>query len=419
MKPFEFYNPVRIVFGPGEMARLGQEAIKYGKTVLLVKSAGPLEKTGVYKRAIDLLEDAGLKVFHLDGVAANPKLHSVKEGIEICRQNSIDIVIAVGGGSPIDCAKAIAMGAVEDDDIWDFFTQKRTATKSLPIGVVSTIAATGAEMSLHCVITNEKTHQKFATHYDFHFSAFSIIDPELHCTVPRYLTACGMCDTITHVAENYFAGDNNTPLTNRIAEGVVQTVIENENALDKPEDLELRGNLAWAATIAINGLTDCGRGAFYYGAHTIEHAVSGIFDVTHGAGLAVIHPAWLEYLCDQDPAKFVTFAKRVFGIQDSGKSDMEIGKAGIKTLKEKYQSWGLPVTLAELNISNEAFDKIATAVIADPDSPIEDKAIVIDVLQRCKQHTADMSALLGAEKDFNNLARQVEIVREAQESGEQ
>jgi alcohol dehydrogenase YqhD (iron-dependent ADH family) len=273
---------------------------------------------------------------------------------------------------------------VDEGDVWDFFTGKRAAAKALPIGAVSTLAATGAEMSLHCVITNEAEKKKYATHFEVNYPKFSIIDPELHKTVPRFLTACGLCDAITHAGENYFIGDRNTPMTDRIAEGVILTVIESDKVLDEPDNLELRANHAWAAAIGINGLTDCGRGAFYYGAHTIEHSVSAHFDVAHGAGLAVVHPAWLAYLCEQDPARFAHFAGRIFGIK--GKPAKEAGLAGIAALKAKYKSWGLPVTLKELKVPEDpaTFEKIAADCLVDPDSGIKDKQIVLDVLARCK-----------------------------------
>jgi alcohol dehydrogenase YqhD (iron-dependent ADH family) len=384
MDKFEFYNPVRIVFGAGEMDRLGDLASGFGKKALLVKSEGPLEKLGVYNRATELMEKAGITVFSLDGVTANPKLKSVYEGIDICKKNGIDVVIAVGGGSPIDCAKAVAMGAVDDGDVWDFFTHKRSPVSSLPIGAVSTLAATGSEMSQHCVITNEASEAKYATHYEFHLPKFSIIDPELHASVPKSLTACGMVDTITHAGENYFAGSKNTPLTDRIAEGVIRTVIENEGILNNLGDLESRGNLAWAATLGINGITDLGRGAFEYGAHIIEHAISAKFDVIHGEGLSVVHPAWLSYVCEKDPEKFTKFAARIFDMDQGSWSDAEFGQSGIDALKAKYREWGMPITLGELKIDESSFDAIAEIVINDPDSFIEDKGVVLDVLGRCK-----------------------------------
>ena len=384
MKSFEYYSPTKVIFGPGEFKRLGTEAAAYGKRVLLVKAAGPLEKLGVYQKAAGYLKEAGFTVFTLEGVAANPKLSSVREGIKTCKDNDVQVVVAVGGGSAIDCAKAVAAGAVDSGDVWDFFTTKRTATRALPIGAVSTLAATGAEMSPHCVITNEETKHKYATHYPFNYPKFSIIDAELHKSVPRFLTACGLCDTITHVAENYFVGDRNTPLTDRIAEGVVLTVLENDGVLDNLGDVELRNNLAWAAAIGINGLTDCGRGIFYYGAHVIEHAISAHFDVTHGAGLAVVHPAWLSFINEQDSWRFARFAERVFGLKRDGKAEKDVGRAMIEALKAKYKGWGLPVTLKEIGVGEQDFEKIAAEVTTDPDSGVKDRKIVFDVLGRCK-----------------------------------
>lgn len=383
MQNFEFYNPVRVIFGPGEFKRLGEQASQYGKRALLVKTVGPLEELGVYKRAAEYLKAAGMEVSELGGVAANPRLSSVYEGIKICKEKNIEIIIAVGGGSAIDCAKAIGMGALDDGDVWDFFEQTRTATQSLPIGAVSTIAATGSEMSVHCVITKEDTKQKYATHNECHLPKFAIIDAELQKTVPKYLTACGMCDTIAHT-ENYFAGDRNTSMTDRIAEGVILSVIENEGVLDDLNNVDKRNNLAWAATIAINGLTDLGRGAFEYGGHVIEHAVSGYFDVIHGAGLAVLLPAWMYHSCEKDPAKFIKFGERIFGLSKNGKSDKEAGIAAIDALKGKFRSWGLPVTMKELKIEESSFDDIAEVVVNDPDSFIKDRKIVLDVLNRCK-----------------------------------
>ena len=384
MKPFDFHNPVRIIFGQGTMDRLGQETAKCGRKALLVKAEGPLEKLGVYARATRLMSDAGVEVYPLENVAANPKLSSVHEGIRICKQNGVEVVIAVGGGSVIDCAKAVAVGAVDDGDVWDFFEQKRSAATALPIGTVSTLAATGAEMSMHCVITNEKQKKKYATHFEVNFPKFSIVDPELHTTVPRFVTACGLCDTITHAGENYFVGDRNTPLTDRIAEGVMLTVLENDGVLEDLQNLDMRANLAWAATIAINGLTDCGRGIFYYGAHTIEHAISAHFDVAHGAGLSVVHPAWLAHLCEADAGKFAHFAERVFAMTRGSQSDKELGRAAVARLKDRYKSWGLPVTLKEIGVDETAFARIAADCLVDPDSGIKDKSIVMDVLGRCR-----------------------------------
>jgi alcohol dehydrogenase YqhD (iron-dependent ADH family) len=384
MDSFGLYIPTRIIFGLGEMDKLGAEAIKYGTKALLVKTVGPLEKLGVYSRAKKLMEDAGMTVFELDNVEANPKLSSVYEGSKICKETGVDIVIAVGGGSAIDCAKAIGLAAVDDGDVWDFFEDKRTAVKALPVGTVSTIAATGAEMSLHCVISNPETKRKLVTHYDFSYPKFSIIDPVLHATVPKYLTACGMADTITHVMESYFANENQ-PLTDRVAEGVVLTVFESEGILNDLNNVNHRGNLAWAAVMAINGITDAGRGNFLYGAHEIAHGISAVADSIHGAALAVVHPAWLSYLCkkDEHPDKFIQFAERVFGMQKGNKSSVEIGLEAVQALKDKFVSWGMPVNLRDLGIKEEQLEDIAISTIDNPVGPLKDKEEVLQVLKDC------------------------------------
>jgi alcohol dehydrogenase YqhD (iron-dependent ADH family) len=386
MQKFEFYSPVRIIFGAGELERLGTESAKYGQNVLLVKSEGPLEKLGVFKKAEDSLKSAGQKVFSLENVAANPKLSSVYDGIEICRKNNIDLVVAIGGGSAIDCAKGIAVGAMDDGDVWDFYDVKRVPVKALPVGAVSTIAATGAEMSPHSVITNSKTNQKNALHSELNLPKFAIIDPELQKTVPRFLTACGMCDTITHAGENYFAGDPDLVITDYFAAGVIKTVLDNEKILDNLDDLAARSELAWAATMGINGITDLGRGAFEYGAHIIEHSISAHFDVIHGAGLSVVHPAWLNYRLDNDESsvRFVKFARDVMGLHRGTMSDVDYGRAGIDALKARYTSWGLPISLGDINVGTKDFDAIAETVVNDPDTFMFDKELVFNVLNRCK-----------------------------------
>jgi alcohol dehydrogenase YqhD (iron-dependent ADH family) len=383
MNPFDYHNPVRVIFGRGTMDRLGRETAVYGRKALLVEAEGPLRDLGVYSRAARLLREAGLEVCTLEKVAANPKLSSVREGIEICRKKGVEVVVAVGGGSVIDCAKAVAVGATDEGDVWDFFEQQRETDKALPIAAVSTLAATGAEMSRHCVITNEEENKKYVTHLSVNFPQFAIIDPELHTTVPRFATACGLCDAITHVAESYFSGGCATPLTDRIAEAVVLTVLESEGLLDDPGNLELRSNHAWAAAVAISGLTDCGRGSLYYGAHTIEHAISARFDIPHGAGLSVVHPAWLAHMCEVDPGKFVQFAERVFGMTRRGRSDEELGMAAVAALRDRYKSWGLPVAAPEIGVDATSFDRIAADCVADPSSAISDRRVVLDVLRRC------------------------------------
>ena len=384
MNHFKLWLPTRIIFGAGEFEVLGKEARQYGKVALLVKTVGPLEELGVYGHARELLCREGMEVVELNDVGENPKLSSVYEGIRICREKNVDIIIAVGGGSAIDCAKAVAFGAVSEGDVWDYFENKLTASKALPIGAVSTIAATGAEMSVHCVITNEEKQLKLAVHYPFTLPKFSIIDPNLHKTVPRKSTASGMTDIITHVMESYFE-NNGQMLTDRIAEGIVHTVFACEPVLEQPSNLDYRGELAWCAVLAINGLTDAGRNSWIYGAHEIAHGLSALYNTVHGTSLAVIHPAWLTHLCEQNyhPEKFVQFGKRIFGMEQGIDSDITFGLKAIEALRQKYIQWGMPKNLREFGVEKERLEDIAISTIANPISPLNDKEEVLSVLMSC------------------------------------
>lgn len=388
MKNFSYFNPTRVHFGIGEFNNLGKYAAKLGSKALLVKMDGPLEKLGVYAKAKKLMEEAGITVYELRGVTANPKLTKIEEGIRICKEVGIDVVIPVGGGSCIDSAKAIAYGALDDGDIWDFFELKRMAAASLPIGAVSTIAATGSEMNVNCVVTNDRDKdpanwRKWSTHFEHSFPKFAIIDPELQKTLPRYVTACGMVDIISHVMEPYFDEEPNTPIQDAIGEGIIRTVISSEGVLDDTENLEYRANLSWAATIAINGWADVGRAGKPWDAHTIEHDIGAITDCAHGAGLAVAHPAWLRHLNRKDSAKFVKFAKNVFGFQQDGLSDYEFGEMGISWLKAYFKKWGMPVTLKDLGLDKAALPLIAKKITQNPEGGDLNEQDVLAVLTDC------------------------------------
>lgn len=388
MKSFSYYNPTRVHFGNGEFGNLGKYAAALGKKALLVKMDGPLEKLGVYARARKLMEDAGMEVYELNGVTANPKLTKIEEGIKICKRNSIDVVVPVGGGSCIDSAKAIAYGALDDGDLWDFFELTREAADSLPIGAVSTIAATGSEMNVNCVVTNDRDKdpanwRKWSTHFEHSFPKFAIIDPALQKTLPKYVTACGMVDIISHVMEPYFDDMQDTPIQDAIGEGIIRTVIECEGVLEDAENLNHRANLSWAATLAINGWADVGRAGKPWDAHTIEHDIGALTDCAHGAGLAVAHPAWLKYLNKKDPAKFVKFTKRVFGLKQGDMSDTEFGLLGISTLKDYFNKWGMPVTLKDLGLDKDSLPMIAKKITENPEGTELQYDEILAVLNDC------------------------------------
>ncbi len=383
MNSFEFYNPTRILFGTGNIQSVGKVTAEYGKKALIVTTRGSVEKLGILDTVKKQLKHEGISVHILSGVDPNPRLSTVYEGADVCKKEKIDVIVALGGGSVIDCAKAVAFAAYDNGDLWDFFVCKRSTDKALPLIAVLTISGTGSEMNTNCVITNEKLGQKYATHFTCSFPRAAIIDPELHKTVPKYLTACGMTDTISHVLEKYFDGTPDTPMQDRIAEGVILTVIENEGVLDDPGNISKRANLSWAATLALNGLNDSGRGSDNYDAHTIELELSAKYDITHGAGLAIVQPAWLKYLCNKDPRKFVQFAGRIFGIHAQDKTSLEAGLMGIEALKAKFREWGMPTTLKEAGVPKEDLEGLAVASTKAPEGSYLDKNDVLNVLLDC------------------------------------
>lgn len=388
MKCFEYYNPTKVVFGVGQFQRLGLETKKLGKTVLLVKQEGPLEKLGVYAKAKSLLEAEGLNVHTLEWITSNPKLSKIKEGVRIAKKNQVDVVVAVGGGSCIDAAKAVGIGALDDGDLWDFWTRARVVERTLPVVAVSTISATGSETSCHVVVTNdtdggEESWKKWALHSEKAFPATAIIDPQLLTSVPRRLTAAGMADTISHVIEGYFDGVPDNPISDRLGEGIVMTVLECASVLDNPGDLESRAAISWAATLAMSGLQDCGRSNAGFPAHWIQHAVGALTDTSHGEGLAVINPAWLEYVNAKNPEKFIQFAQRVFGIEQGSMTDVEYGQAGITALKKVFHDWGMPGTLKELGVTEEMIPRIVEKVLESPETYVFEDGAVEHVLRSC------------------------------------
>ncbi len=389
MNDFEYYNPTKVVFGQGRFADLGAEVKSLGDKALLVKQEGPLEQMGVYERAVKSLEEAQVAVQVLEYVSSNPKLSKIREGIALAKEEGAEVVVAVGGGSAIDAGKAIAIGAACDGDVWEFFRREREVSASLPMVAVSTISATGAETSCHVVVTNDEPEdtakwKKWAIHDPHAFPDTAIIDPGLLVSVPNKITAAGMADTISHILEGYFDGVPNNPISDRIGEGIVMTVIENEKVLDNPEDLNARAALSWAATLAMSGLQDCGRSNVGFPAHWIQHAVGALTDSSHGEGLAVINPAWLELENEKSPVKFMQFAERVFGIERTEQmTDREYGLAGIQALKAVFKRWGLPETLRELGVTSEMIPTIVQGVMESPETYVFEEGTVEQVLRRC------------------------------------
>jgi len=359
MLNFNFQNTTEIVFGKGVETQVGKKVSEYGKKVLLHYGGTSLKKFGLYDKVIKSLTDEGIEIFELGGVLPNPRLSLVKEGIKICKDNNIDIILAVGGGSAIDSAKAIGAGVEYDGDIWDFFEGKVTVSKTLPLGVVLTIPAAGSEASSGTVITNEDGWYKKSFGGNIIRPKFAIMNPELTYTLPSYQTAAGAVDIMAHVLERYFTNEKYVELTDRLSEAVLKTVILNTpKALNFPEDYNARAEIMISSTIAHNSLLDMGRESDW-ASHGIEHELSGIYDITHGAGLAIILPAWMKYVYRTNIDRFVQFAIRVWNV-DMNFSDPEATIfEGIKRMEEFFTSIDMPTRLSQADIDSEKFEEMA------------------------------------------------------------
>lgn len=353
MNSFVLYNPTKLIFGRGQLERLESELTDYGR-ILLVYGGGSIKQNGLYDQVGAILRKADAVVHELSGVEPNPRLSTVHKGVEICRREDIDFILAVGGGSVIDCVKAIAVGARFDGDVWDVITGKEKATAALPFGTVLTLAATGSEMNPHSVITNWETNEKIGWASVPHtFPLFSILDPVFTFTVPRDQTVYGVVDIMSHALEQYFHTATNTPLQDRWIEGLLRTVIEAAPvALEQPDKYEARETLLYCGTMALNQLLSRGAGGDW-ATHEIEHALSAVYDIPHGGGLAILFPNWMKYCLDADPSRFAQLAVRVFDVDAAGRSDREIGLEGIERLRQFWTGIGAPSRLADYDIGPE------------------------------------------------------------------
>ncbi|MBH5318267.1 iron-containing alcohol dehydrogenase [Paenibacillus sp. GSMTC-2017] len=364
MNNFQFHNPTRIVFGEGTISRIGELTAHYGKSILLVYGGGSIKSTGLYDLVRKQLSASNVTVHELAGIEPNPRLTTVNKGIDICRTQGIEFILAVGGGSVIDAAKAIAAGALYDGDVWDFFTGKASIKQALPIGTVLTLAATGSEMNGNTVISHWEEKLKRGAGSSHLFPTFSILDPELTYTVPRNHTVYGSVDIMSHVFEQYFSLTENTPLQERFCESILQTVIENiEPALVNPNDKAARANLMWCGTMALNGGQISLGMVNDWASHGIEHEVSAIYDIPHGAGLAVIFPNWMKYVYKERVDRFAQYATRVWGIDAAGKTEDELALAGIEATRDFFTRIGAESTLADFGIGEEQLDRMAEEAV--------------------------------------------------------
>lgn len=363
MYPFSFHNPTKLIFGRRQIERLPEELAKYGKKVLLVYGGGSIKRNGLYDEIQTLLKDR-FKVYELPGIEPNPRLSSVYKGIEICRTEGIEVLLAVGGGSVIDATKAIAAGALFSGDVWDIVVGKAKASDALPLGTILTLAATGSEMNGNSVITNWQTQEKYGWGSPHVYPRFSILDPEYTKTVPKEHTIYGIVDMMAHVFEQYFHHTPNTPLQDRMSESVLRTVIETAPLLlNDLQSYEYRETILYSGTIALNGTLSMGVQGDW-ATHNLEHAVSAVYDIPHGGGLAILFPQWMRYVIDENPARFKQFAVRVFQVEEKGRSDKEIGLEGIRRLEEFFQSIGAPSRLRDYGIGDDKIDLLVEKAMA-------------------------------------------------------
>ncbi len=359
MRNFVFHNPTKIIFGQGQTPCIGPETAAYGRKALLLFGQNSARKHGILKQVTESLEAVGLEWVECGGIKSNPILGFVYAALDLWRREKPDVIVAVGGGSVIDTAKAIAAGACYPGDVWDFFCRKAVVTKAIPITTVLTLAASASEMNCGGVITNEKTQQKYNLMGSPLYPKVSILDPVNTLTVPRNYSMYGAVDAIIHLLEGYFnGGESRSPLQDRLVEGLIITIMEAAGRIfRRPRDYSARAELMWCATLGLNGLTTAGIGGAEFPMHMLEHALSAIYDIPHGAGLSIISPAWMKYASRKSSAKFAQFSRRVFSLDKS--SPTATARAGIDAWEQWLTKIKVPVRLAEVDIPKSDIGKIA------------------------------------------------------------
>lgn len=388
MLNFEFCSPTRFVFGKNTEAKAGEMVKKFGGTKVLIHyGGGSVIRSGLLDRVKESLKNESVDFVELGGVQPNPRSGLVYRGIDLCREENVDFILAVGGGSVIDSAKAIAAGVLMDEDFWNYWEVKKQVTAALPIGTVLTIPAAGSESSYNSVITNEKTLVKRGTSGDPLRPRFSILNPELTFTLPAWQTASGASDIIAHVLERYFTNTPEVEVTDRLCEALLLTMVkETPRVIADPENYEARANIMWAGALAHNNVVGVGREQDW-STHAIEHELSALYDVTHGAGLAVLFPAWMKWALPQDPKRFATMATRIFGIEHTG-DDTETGMLGIQAWRDFFNSIGMPDNLKDLGVKEEDLEYMANRLMLKKDGTLGNfvkltPADVVEIYKSC------------------------------------
>ncbi len=359
MNSFEYYNPTKLVFGKDSVDQLPEVLSESHKKIFLHYGGGSIKKTGLYDKVIKLLNEKGIEIIELSGVEPNPKLTLVRKGIEICKEENISFILAVGGGSVIDSAKAIAAGALREGDIWECFTGEGTFREALPIGVILTLPATGSETSSSSIVTNEEGMLKRGIEADCLRPEFAILNPELTLTLPEHQTFAGVVDIISHVLERYFTHTTNVDLTDELSEATLRSVIKNGYKLkENPNDYDARAEIMLGGTIAHGGILGLGREEDW-GSHRIGHEITALYGTTHGVTLAIILPAWMKYVYKKNLNRFARFAVKVFGVSKDNKTLEEIALEGIGSFENFIKDINMPVSLTEYNIPTDEFELMA------------------------------------------------------------
>lgn len=364
MNNFIYDIPTKVYFGENQLNHLGEELSKYGKKVLVTYGGGSIKKSGLYDKVVTEIKNAGLEFFELGGIEPNPRISSVREGAAICKKENIDVLLAVGGGSVIDCTKYIGAAAYYDGDAWDILEQKTDVTKCLPVLDILTLAATGSEMDCGGVISNPDTKDKIGLLFPVMQPKVSFLDPTLTYTVSAYQTACGAADMLSHIMEVYFNMNKDLYMLDTVMEGLMKTIIKYApTAMEKPDDYEARANLMWTSSWAINGFVNGGKQQAW-SCHPMEHELSAIYDITHGLGLAILTPRWMEYCLDETTvSKYYQFGCNVFGL-DTSLEPMDVAKKSIELVKEfLYETLGLKSTFTDIGIDDSNFEVMAEKAV--------------------------------------------------------
>ncbi len=386
MQNFIFENTTKIIFGRGQISHIGREVARFGRKVLLVYGRESIKKNGIYDQVMSSLREVGLPIVEFSGVKSNPMLGHVQKGICLAREAQVDVVLAVGGGSVIDTAKTIAAGVTADHDVWDFFTYKKTVLGALPVLTVLTLAASASEMNSAAVITREEGLQKFSFRSLHVQPRVSILDPTALFSLPAAYSSYSGVDAISHLLETYFNNEEpDSPFQDRLVECLLHTIIEStEIILQEPANYNARANMMWTTTWAFNGLPAAGLGRVTLPVHMIEHSLSAIYDMAHGAGLAVVLPGWMRYTLNRNQRKLAQLARAIFHIEGS---DEKAAGEGIVRLKGWFAAIGCPVSLQDAGISEKDINKIAENAFTLAQTwqlPDYTKEVIIDILRQCR-----------------------------------